>query len=504
MSDGTDNNPRDPNYDPHQDPEVVAGSTPLGGGDPEVDPEALTVADEQWEEQGDAQGESIWTLYLRRFKKHTLGKVGLAILLFLYFVVLFADFLSPYDMVWADNDKPFHPPSSINWVYYGDDGDREFRPFVYEYLQTDIARRQYRVIPQHSIRAVSVPLQPGRRQYSWQAIESNPQAREDKIVSNVQRQFRLPQGHEALERLRERIRELEENDEQDIVEEFVIDTVELGGEERDRMLYLAKGNKNFVNFFEEGVPYNFLGMFQARTRFFTSKTSGFYWFGADRNGRDLLSRLMHGGRVSMTVGLIGAAITFTLGLSFGGIAGYAGGKTDNIIMRLCEVVIAIPALYLLLALRAAFPPGLTSTQIYLLIVVITSLVAWASFARIIRGLVLAIRSQDYVMSARTMGLSHWQIIRKHVLPNTFSYSIVQVTLLIPSFILGEAALSLLGLGITEPQASWGNMLSVARNYRVVRDFPWILWPGFLIFLGILAWNFFGDGVRDAMDPRSKH
>ncbi|MFP4644240.1 MAG: ABC transporter permease [Spirochaetales bacterium] len=473
-------------------------------GDPKVDPEVLTVDDEQWEEQGATVGESIWTIYLRRFKKHTLGRVGLGILLFLYFVVLFADFLGPYDMVWADSSKPFHPPAEINWFYTNHEGEREFRPFVYEQRQTDIARRKYQVIPQHSIRAVTVPLQPGRRQYSWQAIGSDRQAREDEIVENVTRQFRLEQGDEAIDRLRQAIRELEEDPRNDAVEDFVVDTVELDGREHDRTVYLAKGNKNFVNFFEKGVPYSFLGMFEARTRLFTSKTSGFYPLGADRNGRDLLSRLMHGGRVSMTVGLIGAAVTFTLGLTFGGIAGYAGGKTDNVIMRLCEVVIAIPSLYLLLALRAAFPPGLTSTQIYLLIVVITSLVAWASFARIIRGLVLAIRSQDYVLSARTMGLSHWQIIRKHVLPNTFSYSIVQVTLLIPSFILGEAALSLLGLGITEPQASWGNMLSVARNYRVVRDFPWILWPGFLIFLGILAWNFFGDGIRDAVDPRSKY
>lgn len=469
-----------------------------------TDADSLTVSDERWDEQGNAGGESVWTIYVRRFRRHTLGRIGLAILVALYLVVLLADFLSPYDMVWADSSKPFHAPSTIHWFHYQDDGSREFRPFVYEYLQTDIARRQYRVIPQHSIRAVTAPLQPGRRQYRWISISSDPQEREEEILSNVRRQFRLSEEHEALERLRRRIRELEQHPDSDRVEEFLVDTVQLDGEEVERRIHLAKGNKNFIRVFEEGVPYRFLGLFEARTRLITSRTSGFYWLGADRNGRDILSRLLHGGRVSMTVGLIGAAITFTLGLAFGGIAGYAGGRTDTVIMRLCEIIIAVPALYLLLALRAAFPPNLTSTQVYLLIVVITSLVAWAGFARIIRGLVLAIRSQDYVLSARTMGLSHWQIIRRHILPNTFSYSIVQVTLLIPSFILGEAALSLLGLGISEPQASWGNMLSVARNYRVVRDFPWILWPGFLIFLAILAWNFFGDGVRDAVDPRSKH
>jgi peptide/nickel transport system permease protein len=143
-------------------------------------------------------------------------------------------------------------------------------------------------------------------------------------------------------------------------------------------------------------------------------------------------------------------------------------------------------------------------QVYLLIIMILSLVGWAGLARIIRGLVLSIKSEDFVMSAKTMGLSGLKIIRKHVLPNTISFVIVQLTLSIPSYILGESALSVLGLGITEPQSSWGLMLSVARNFRVVNQFPWVLIPGFMIFLAILAWNFFGDGIRDAVDPKSKH
>ncbi len=459
---------------------------------------------EHYDSQGDEHGESIWTIYVRRFRKHTLGRIGLGILLFLYFIVIFADFLAPYDMTYSDSRKPFHAPSQITWFYTNPDGGREFRPFVWEYIQTDIARRTYRVVPQHTMRAIIVPLHPGRRTHRFVAVASNQMQRESELIDGVQRQLRIPEGDERLVRLQQAIRDLETDDRVDHVEEFVLDTVTIDDVERDRIIYLARGNKNFVGMFAEGIPYRFMGMFETRRHFVTSRTGGFFPFGADRNGRDLLSRLIHGSRVSMTVGLIGAAITFTLGLTLGGIAGYAGGKTDNLIMRLCEIVIAFPGLYLLLTLRAAFPANLDSIQVYFLIVVATAFIAWASFARIIRGLVLSIKTQDFVMSARTLGLSHWKIIRKHVLPNTFSYSIVQVTLLIPSFILGEAALSLLGLGIVEPQASWGNMLSVARNYRVVRDFPWILWPGFLIFLAILAWNFFGDGIRDAVDPRSKH
>ncbi|MFW6234232.1 MAG: ABC transporter permease [Spirochaetota bacterium] len=488
------------------DKEQMNPMPPVGGApsDPiDMDPTSAEVL-EQYTTQGEEHGESIWTIYVRRFRKHTLGRVGLAILLFLYFIVIFADFLAPYDMTYSDSRKPFHAPSQITWFYTNPDGSREFRPFVWEFIQTDIARRTYQVVPQHTIRAILVPLQPGLRTHRIIALGSDRAQRERDIVAGVQRQLRIPEGDERLERLEQAIRDLEDGERVDEVEEFVIETVTIDGEERDRVIYLARGNKNFVGLFEEGIPYEMFGRFETRRHFIASSTGGFFPFGSDRNGRDLLSRLIHGSRVSMTVGLIGAAITFTLGLTFGGIAGYAGGKVDNLIMRLCEIIIAFPGLYLLLTLRAAFPANLDSIQVYFLIVIATAFIAWASFARIIRGLVLSIKTQDFVMSARTLGLSHWKIIRRHVLPNTFSYSIVQVTLLIPSFILGEAALSLLGLGIVEPQASWGNMLSVARNYRVVRDFPWILWPGFLIFLAILAWNFFGDGIRDAVDPRSKH
>src|SRR5690606_26616779 len=135
---------------------------------------------------------------------------------------------------------------------------------------------------------------------------------------------------------------------------------------------------------------------------------------------------------------------------------------------------------------------------------ILSLLGWPSVARVIRGQVLAIKNEDFILSARTMGLSNFKIIRKHVLPSTFSYAIIQTTLSIPGYILGESALSLLGLGITEPKSSWGLMLAVGRNVRVVNDFPFVLIPGFFIFIAILAWNFFGDGIRDALDPKSKH
>jgi peptide/nickel transport system permease protein len=208
--------------------------------------------------------------------------------------------------------------------------------------------------------------------------------------------------------------------------------------------------------------------------------------------------------VSLSVGILGTATAFTVGLLLGGLSGYLGGIVDTILMRFSEIVIAFPAIYLLFALRATFPPSLNSVQVYLLIVLILSFVGWASVARTIRGLVLSLRGEEYVLSARAVGLGDLKIIVRHVLPNTLSYVIIQATLQIPGYILGESALSLLGLGITQPQSSWGLMLAVARNYRVVRDFPWVLIPGFFIFVSIMAWNFVGDGIRDAVDPRSRH
>lgn len=273
----------------------------------------------------------------------------------------------------------------------------------------------------------------------------------------------------------------------------------------DYMTYTPDTSKKyFVKLFVRGERYSFWGLFNTNIHLFgVEPPAKIYLFGTDGLGRDVFSRLLDGAKISLSVGLLGIFITLTLGMLIGGISGYFGGIIDIALMRLTELILAIPGLYLILALRATFPTELTSSQMYLLIVVILGFIYWAGTSRVIRGMVLAQREQEFVLAARSLGASHLRIILKHILPNTLSYVIVAATISIPAYILGEVALSYLGVGIEEPQASWGNMLRQAQDVRVLTSFPWILVPGVAIFVTVFAFNFLGDGVRDAVDPRQK-
>ena len=258
-----------------------------------------------------------------------------------------------------------------------------------------------------------------------------------------------------------------------------------------------------VRFFVRGYEYRLFGVIPSNLHLYGVDPPGrFFLFGSDSFGRDVVSRLLYGAQISLTVGIVGIAISFTLGMLLGGIAGYFGGLADTIIMRVTELLLSIPSLYLIIALRAVFPIDLPSRQVYLGIVAILAFIGWAGLARVIRGLVLSMRRSDYVTAAEALGFSRLRVIARHVLPNTMSYVIVAATLSIPGYILGEVVLSFLGVGVQEPSASWGNMLNQARSIRALTTFPWLLLvPGMAIFMTVMAFNFLGDGLRDALDPR---
>ncbi|MBN2737653.1 MAG: ABC transporter permease [Spirochaetales bacterium] len=442
-------------------------------------------------------------IHLQQFKKHRLGMIGFFILAFFFFCSLFADLLSPYSMTWTDKKKSFHPPSEVH-LFYTDEKNHTFlRPFCYEMKIVNVAYKRYSIIPEHSLRVVSLEKHPKIDELRIIAVDENPEERKQNIISKLVQYYKLVASHSETKSIQEKLDNLVNNPQRDIVQKHILHFDGPDEKELTKEILLIKGNKNFLGFFNQGIPYHFLGLFVSNIHFFGSTSGGYYPLGGDQLGRDVLSRLLHGSRISLSVGLIGILISFTIGLLIGGISGYFGGFVDIILMRVCEIILSFPSLILLYALRASFPPNLNSIEVYFLIIVIMSLINWAALARIIRGMVLSLKNEEYVLNARVMGLSHFRIITRHILRNIFSFIIVQATISIPGYIIGESSLSLLGLGINDPQSSWGLMLSVGRNTRYIKDFPWLLIPGVLIFLTIMAWNFLGDGLRDTLDPHGK-
>lgn len=269
--------------------------------------------------------------------------------------------------------------------------------------------------------------------------------------------------------------------------------------------YTENRDKKYrVYYFAKGYEYRLLGLIPFDRHFINVENGGkLYLLGTDINGRDNFSRLLFGGQISLTVGFLALFICFPIGLLYGGISGFIGGKTDFFMMRFAEAVMSIPSFYLLIILASILPAGMTSVQRFALIVSILALIGWASFARVIRGMVLSIKEQEFVSAAIVSGASKFRIVTKHILPQTMSYVIVAMTLSIPSYILSESGLSFLGLGIQQPDASWGNMLKEAQEFVNITSRPWLLMPGFLIFIAVLAFNLIGDTIRDVVDPKSK-
>ena len=353
----------------------------------------------------ESQKKLVWN----KFKKHKVAYFSLIILLFLYLIALFADFIAPYNPNRQFNKNLFSPPNIIQ-LFHND--EMEY-PFIYGY--------------------------------------------NNKINKKFQRVY--------------------VKDKNDIIK---------------------------LKLFVKGDKYYLFGFLETNFHLFGTNNLNKHIFilGTDRLGRDLFSRVIYGTRISLTIGLVGVFLSFILGLVIGGVSGYYGGTIDEIIQRFIDILMSIPSLPLWMALAAAVPTDWTTIETYFAITIVLSIVSWAGLARTVRGFMLSLREQDFAVAARVSGVGEFKIIVSHLLPLFFSYIIVSITLSIPNMIIGETALSFLGLGLQAPAVSWGVLLKDSQQIISVALHPWLLTPAVFVTITVLLFNFLGDGLRDAADPYS--
>ena len=259
----------------------------------------------------------------------------------------------------------------------------------------------------------------------------------------------------------------------------------------------------YLRFFRAGHPYKLLGLFPTERRLFGVAEGYVALFGTNQLGMDIFSQTLYAGRVSLSVGLVGVLISFLVGVILGGVSGYFGGRVDDLIQRTIEFLMSLPQLPLWIALSAAIPNNWTGIKTFFAITIILSVIGWTGLARVVRGRLIAMREEDYVMAAKVAGSSNTTIIGRHLLPGFMSYLVVNITLAVPSMILGETTLSFLGLGILKPEVSWGSLMQEAKSLTVIFVYPWHLIPTIFIVTAVLSFNFIGDGLRDAADPYSR-
>jgi peptide/nickel transport system permease protein len=367
-------------------------------------------AEDKISEDEDFYLASQWTLIWWKFRKHKLALISVFVVILLYVVGIFSEFISPYHLHERHVSHVYAPPMRIRIFHEG----RLHRPFVYgleQQIDMDTLRKTYTI---------------------------------DK--SKV-----LP-----------------------------------------------------IKLFVRGEEYKFWGRWDTDLHLFGVEGDGYiFLLGADKLGRDMFTRIIQGSRVSLSIGFIGVAISFVMGVAIGGVSGYAGGVVDNVIQRIIEIIRSIPTLPLWMALGAALPSRWPPLRVYFGMTVILSIIGWTTIARVVRGKLLSLREEDFVTAARLLGTRERRIIRRHLLPSFTSHLIVSITIAIPGMILGETSLSFLGLGLRPPVTSWGVLLQEAQNVRTVALHPWLLLPVAFVILTVLVFNFMGDGLRDAADPYSQ-
>lgn len=352
---------------------------------------------------------ALWRLIGRRFLRNRLAVGGGCVLLCLYAVILFAEFVAPYDHLLSNEDFVARAPQRLRFI--DADGTLHWRPFVYGTTTT---------LDTHNL--------------DW-----------------------------------------------------------VHADDASRIYPLR--------LFVKGQPYRLWGLIPSDRHLYGVEAPGTaFLLGTDRLGRDMFSRIVFGGRISMTVGLLGVSLTILLGSLMGTVSGYFGGIVDTVIQRSIELLMSFPSIALWAALAAALPADVTIVGRFFLISVILSLIGWTSLARQVRAKVLAFREMEFAAAATAAGATHLRIILVHMLPNALSHIIVIATLAIPGMILAETALSFLGLGILPPAVSWGTLLQDAQTVGVVIKKPWLMLPGACVILTVLSFNFLGDGIRDAVDP----
>ena len=270
-----------------------------------------------------------------------------------------------------------------------------------------------------------------------------------------------------------------------------------------RRKYVIDTEKKYpLHFFVRGDSYKLWRIFDSDIHLFGVKGEGglFLPFGADQLGHDLFSQAVFGGRISLTIALIGVFIITVIGVIIGGISGYVGGTTDNLIQRFIEVIRSIPMIPLWMGIAAALPANWPQSKIFICVVIIISLFGWTTLARVVRGKFISLREEDFIMAAKVSGSNQFQIILKHMIPNFIGYILVNMTITIPMMILGETALSFLGLGLRSPTISWGVLLQNAQGLQNISFYPWLLIPGVFVIISVISFNIVGDGLRDAFDP----